>query len=412
MKQRPASLELPAAGSIDRLDDAAARPFQSLLGPVATDVFCQDYWARSVLHVARNDPDYYRDLIALAEIEEHLSADEFFERHSAATPYRGAGPPEPPPRSPSDVFARLAEGKPLRLRRLETILPPASPVLALVRDMERCLHHPRASVSCYVAPADGLGLGPHHDESEIFTLQIAGSKIWRIYHKVVADEPALYEPEALGPPEHEIRLNPGDLLYTPSGCVHDVTVAEAGPSFSLTIVFEPFRWRTLLDLLAARVAAMDAFMAPLPAGPRDGTGPETAFADDFAARVALLHDALADLAPADLTDLLAVRHLHRTTYPPGRQIDSVFRARALDAETRVEMVPDLPWHLARHGDTVELTLAGGFTLRAKASLETALRQALAARGPFRVREMHGSLTQGARIALAKRLVACGLLRLA
>jgi ribosomal protein L16 Arg81 hydroxylase len=385
--------------------------FESLVRPVSALQFCRGYWARRPLHVVRGNSDYYRKLISLAEIEQYLSIDELFLRELAATPFRSEGLPDAPPRCASEVYERLAQGKPLRLRRLETVMHPASPVIAMLRDMELTLQHPKASFSCYIAPPDGLGLGPHHDESEIFTLQIRGAKKWRLFHKVVADEPCIYEPDELGAPEQQLTLQAGDLLYIPSGHVHDVAVVDSEPSFSLTIVFEPFRWRALLDLLAARLGETDPFTEPVPAGPRQAEDSGDPFKREFEVRIALIRQALADLTEENFADALASRHLRRMTLPPGDRIDSIFRIDDIGLDTLVELLPGVACRITRSNGRVLIGLAGGYTLQAGAGAEPALRDILAARHPFPVSGIHHCLSAPAKIALAKRLVGCGLLRM-
>ena len=383
--------------------------FKSLIRPVSVREFCRDYWAQRPLHVARDNSDYYGRLISLAELEQYLSSDEFFARHSVATPYRGEGLPEAPPRCASELFERLAQGKPLRLRKLEALMHPGAPAVALLRDMELALQHPKASLSCYVAPPDGLGLGPHHDESEIFTLQITGAKTWRLYQKVVADDPGIYEPDQLGEPTHPVRLEAGDLLYLPGGYVHDV-VADSQPAFSLTIVFEPFRWRAVLDVLAARLGRTEAFTEPVPAGPRPGKEPGAPFSREFNARIALIREALDNLTAEDLADALASKHLERIPLPPGERIDSIFRAGDIELDTQVETTFGEACHITRRNLRVVLALPGGYTLTAGAGVEPALRAILATPGPFRVADIHDCLSAPAKLALAQRLIGCGVLR--
>jgi hypothetical protein len=397
-------------GSEGASELAAPWSFASLLRPVSVLDFSREYWAKRPLHLSRRNPDYYRNLISLGEIEQYLSVDELFDRQLAATPFRSEGLPDAPPRSASEIYQRLEEGKPLRIRRLETLMHPASPVMAMLRDMELTLEHPKASLSCYIAPPEGLGLGPHHDESEIFTLQICGAKKWRLFHKVTADEPSIYEPDELTAPQSELLLNPGDLLYIPSGQVHDVTAVDAGLSFSLTIVFEPFRWKSLLDLLTARLSNVEPFIEPVPAGLRRGEGGER-FKHEFEARIALIREALEDLTEADFIDALASRHLRRMTLPPGERISSILRTGEISLDTVVELSPGSPCRLTRSNGRVALLLAGGYRLQAGVGAEPALREILEMRQPFRVSGIDSCLSGPAKIALAKRLVGCGLLRI-
>lgn len=389
-------------------DAASPYLFESLISPLSASDFCERYWGQRYLHVARDNADFYSALVGFSDIEQCLATNALFQRDSVATPYRTDGMPEAEPQCASEVYDRLAQGKPLRLRRMETVMSPDSPVMAMLRDMEQKLQQPLTSLSCYISPASELGLGPHHDESEIFTLQISGAKTWRLFNKVTADEPGLYEPDGLGDPDHEITLKAGDLLYVPSGLIHDVTVADSEASFSLTIVFEPFRWAAVLDLVVARLGRSALFLKPVLAGTRNGTD---AFDRAFDERIAAIRQELANLTADNLADVLTSRHLAGTTLPPAARISSVLKIGEIDLGTRVSMLPGITWNLIREDDRIRLALPGGYSLFASPAIEPALRAVLGAQKPFLVSDMSNSLSASAKIALAKRLVGCGLLRL-
>ena len=71
--------------------------------------------------------------------------------------------------------------------------------------------------------SDGGGVGPHFDSYDVFLLQAAGRRRWRISMQedrgLVRGAPlkilSRFRPEA------EYVLEPGDMLYLPPGCAHD-----------------------------------------------------------------------------------------------------------------------------------------------------------------------------------------------
>ena len=335
--------------------------FSSVLGTITPEVFRRDYWGKQWLHLGRAREDFYEGLITLAEIERYLSMHEAFARHSISTPRQGYGMPDPPPASLSEVCERVMAGSSLRIRRMECFLDPAVPLMSLVRDMVTTLQHPLESLSCYVARAGGAGLGPHHDDTEIVTLQIAGRKRWRLYHRnTCADHAATYDPASLGEPAHELTLEPGDLLYTPRGLIHDVE-AEAA-AFSITIVFDPFTWRSLLEMLSARLSPMEAFQTVIPAGAVMGDEAPDALEHEVKNRLEFIRAALDTISSNELVDMLAERLISRMTWSPGtRQMTAVLDGE-ITLDTVVERNSDVPCHLARWGDRVRLTLAGVGTL--------------------------------------------------
>lgn len=384
--------------------------FADVLGPVSIERFCAEYWGQKPLLIQARNPQRYNDLVSLEDIERCLFVEGLLPNDSVTTPYRTDGVVEPPPDSVEDVYDRLAAGKPLRVRRLEKVMPPDAPALALLRDMEATLRHPRASLSCYVSPSTKFGLGPHHDETEIFTLQICGSKRWRLFHKTVADEPGLWDADGLEPPTEEFVLSPGDFFYLPSGLVHDVEAADVAPSFSLTIVFESFRWRELLNLLVERLTGDEVFAKPMPAGSSLFDRRGGAFAQAFEQRIELIRNELTRFGSEELLENLERKHLCRSAPAPRTRLTDVARLDALGPDSVLEKAPGVAGHLAAQDGRITLTLAGGYTLSAALAAEPALRDVFARTAPFRVADMHASLGAAAKPALARKLIICGVLR--
>jgi 50S ribosomal protein L16 3-hydroxylase len=76
--------------------------------------------------------------------------------------------------------------------------------------------------------APGGGVGPHFDSYDVFLVQAAGCRVWRLARarrwRLVAGAPLkLIEGFA---PEEEILAEPGDLLYLPPGWGHDGIALE------------------------------------------------------------------------------------------------------------------------------------------------------------------------------------------
>ena len=73
--------------------------------------------------------------------------------------------------------------------------------------------------------ADGGGVGPHVDRYDVFLIQAAGSRRWRIGAEPLTEvrlQPGTdYPVLAAFEPDHEWVLEPGDMLYLPPGVPHD-----------------------------------------------------------------------------------------------------------------------------------------------------------------------------------------------
>ncbi|WP_422013938.1 JmjC domain-containing protein [Roseateles sp.] len=78
--------------------------------------------------------------------------------------------------------------------------------------------------------SDGGGVGPHFDSYDVFLIQLAGRRHWRIGAQrdaVLRDDVPL-KIIANFKPEQEFVLEPGDMLYLPPGWAHDGVAVGPG----------------------------------------------------------------------------------------------------------------------------------------------------------------------------------------
>jgi 50S ribosomal protein L16 3-hydroxylase len=101
---------------------------------------------------------------------------------------------------------------------------------------------------------DGGGVGPHIDSYDVFLLQAAGRRRWRIARHpdptLVADLPLKILRHFT--PEQSWDLEPGDLLYLPPGVAHDGVAL--GESITCSIGFRAPRWAELVEPWSAALA--------------------------------------------------------------------------------------------------------------------------------------------------------------
>jgi hypothetical protein len=382
--------------------------FNKVIAPLSFPRFRDTVWAKRPLHVVRSEPNYYRELVTLNDVERCLSLPDVFLRQSISTPRRGSGVPDLPPRSMAELYHRLSIGLSVRIRHLENFLDPEAPLLALYRSMEMTLQHPKASLSCYISPGTSDGLGPHSDESEIFTLQVSGAKRWRIFGKASLANPHIFHPDEVGEPECEIVLHPGDLLYVPRGRIHWVdSVSES--SFSVAMVFTPFTWRTLFSAVA-ELAANDArFDEALPVGALlDGIDREF-MNGTFKEFTKVAQDCLSMMTAHDLADYLGKRLVAQSTLPPAAQLEKVIDIKSVTGETVVTRRTGLMCYLTAAGGTCILTLPGGSQISEDIRAIETLADLIVRNESTPVDQMYGALTLAEKIDLARKLIVAGML---
>ena len=127
-------------------------------------------------------------------------------------------------------IARLpAMSKPgwtLLVQGLDQHLPEARALL----DLFRFVPDARLDDLMLSVASDGGGVGPHFDSYDVFLIQLAGRRRWRIgaQRDAVLRDGVPLKIIANFKPEQEFVLEPGDMLYLPPGWAHDGSAVGPG----------------------------------------------------------------------------------------------------------------------------------------------------------------------------------------
>ena len=211
-------------------------------------MFADSIWARRAwLSPSHDLPDHHW-LFSLAAVDELLS------RRGLRTPFLrmakdgtvvpaaqftgsgGVGATIADQVRDEDVLRLFTDGSTIVLQGLHRTWEPVGDLAARLGTE---LGHP-VQVNAYITPPLSQGFSAHYDTHDVFVLQIAGQKHWRIHEPVihladtgwntVAAEVAARASEA---PILEATLTPGDCLYLPRGFIHSAA-ALGGTSIHLT----------------------------------------------------------------------------------------------------------------------------------------------------------------------------------
>ena len=125
-----------------------------------------------------------------------------------------------------------------------------TPLAKFCRGLEVDLGYP-AQANAYYTPRGSQGFAVHHDTHDVFVLQVAGEKHWRIYDPLL-ELPLKHQrySKALGehgPPTLELTLRAGDTLYLPRGWLHDALTSETD-SLHVTVGINLHTWVDALRL--------------------------------------------------------------------------------------------------------------------------------------------------------------------
>jgi ribosomal protein L16 Arg81 hydroxylase len=263
--------------------DTEARPALSRCIDVSPDTFAAEYWGRQALlsPVSGLHADF-SDLFSASAV------DELVRERGLRTPFirmAHEGSVLPPASftasggfgaevgdqvSSEKVLAEFAAGATIVLQGLHRVWPP---LIDFTRRLIDDIGHP-AQVNAYVTPASSRGFDPHYDVHDVFVLQIAGEKRWRIHAPVhpdpLRDQPwtdhkAAVAEAALGEPVIDAVLRPGDALYLPRGWIHSAT-ALGGTSVHLTVGMSAYTRADVVRALVSTLGAHESLRGSLPLG--------------------------------------------------------------------------------------------------------------------------------------------------
>ncbi|WP_395244169.1 cupin domain-containing protein [Agromyces sp. MMS24-K17] len=305
------------------------------------------------------------------------------------------------------VLERFAGGATIVLQGLHRLWPP---IIDFTRQLDDDLGHP-VQVNAYVTPPQSQGFDAHYDTHDVFVLQVAGEKHWRIHRPVHAD-PLASQPwsahraavarAALEDPAIDAVLRPGDALYLPRGWIHSATAGDA-TSVHLTVGMSAYTHADVVQALVARVGDSPRLRAALP------LGVDFADADAFAPIVQETVAALVELlehADASATGTsLARRFAGAVRAEPLAPLATIDALARLDASSTVRWRGSLRARIEQDGDRVRIVSATK-SLSLPVEAEPAIRR-LAEGAEIAVGDLPGLDAESA-VVVARRLVREGI----
>jgi hypothetical protein len=392
----------------------------TVLAPVTVETFLTAYWERAPLHVQRDAPGYFADLYDVADVEESLVAgarelDRFalvragteqapLEEYVVTSPaIRWKSTGKPPT---THVDARKVAG--LLERGYTLVIKDAALLCArLQRTCNRLQRDLGAFVGAnvYFTPAGAQGLDVHHDTHDTLTVQIEGSKTWRIFEPLVAlplESQPLHRGTNLPPlrVEREVTLSAGETLYLPRGYAHEA-VATDGRALHVTFALAPLRAIDLLHATLDVAAENDVTLRrALPVGWQDDPGFAASFAAQYGPQLAALGaETAGDAAAAALDELFA-----SSRSDANAAFDQLRYSAALRPDSVLRANDGVPFLIRRRDRAVDVLLPGN-RLGLSVSCWPALERLQA--GPVRFADFAPELAPADRERLAQTLVRAG-----
>ncbi len=169
------------------------------------------------------------------------------------------------------IAALFAEGSTIVLQALHRTWPG---IIDFTTRLTAELGHP-AQVNAYITPPSSQGFSAHYDVHDVFVLQLAGRKHWKVHAPVhpapLRDQPWSEHADAVAArarddaPVIDQVLEPGDVMYLPRGWLHSAT-ALGDVSAHLTVGIHVVTRFAVVEALAALVGSDERLRATLPLG--------------------------------------------------------------------------------------------------------------------------------------------------
>ncbi len=372
---------------------------EALLAPTGVEAFVDGAYGREAKHFAASDRARFAEYATLDALEHLMRAPRFFDTVSVAL--RSAGDLNARfAKASADVYDHLSRGGAVQFVGIEAALPDSHPLIQAFFALGETIGARHRNITVFLSQS-GEAIPVHKDPVEIFTLQIAGSKTWRLFdfHPPSTPDEAL-DPDAA--PSETVTLEPGDLFYLPKGRAHLVEGGE-GLSISAALVFTPFTWRRLVEDLARAIGDDRAFWQALKPGRER---------EDFEAMRAALRDALDTLDGDQFAARLAAERAESLRGLPANHLATALAVEGFASHTRLTLRPGLAPLVRVEGDHALLVSAHDDPIRAPIDAEAALRFVVAAREPFRIDDICPELSASSKLAIARKLARRGIVQLA
>lgn len=380
-----------------------------LIAPLDPAGFFAQYWERKPLHVSVPGGETFAPFLSVGAIEKILS-----DINCIPVPFTVVSADKELKRSEYlrddnsvdivRLFQLFGEGYTIVLNQLHLKHEP----VARFCEALACEFSMPVQCNAYLSPPDGQGFKPHYDTHDVFILQLAGAKQWRIYEPLVQFpmRGQAFGPSAdeMGELAHAFELKTGEALYIPRGWGHEGHAA-AETSLHATIGILSFTWAELLiEAVSAACLRDGALREALPAGfAQPGFDRDAARAKFGALWQKLQSDIDADTAFAHF----AGRLIDSTTPDMRGQFRELQSLETLSVESSAGIRAGALYGLHRAQDKIVIRCQSR-TIELPAHCWEAVDHALAS-PCFRIADLPGKLDGEGKLTLVRRLIREGLL---
>ena len=389
---------------------------QQILQPVTLEVFFAEYWNKRPLLVRRENSSYYKQSLAIEHPERLILSGRLkypevrLVRKGVPAPVEtmqragllgDAGSRDAAQLEP--VLAAYNDGYTLVVRAENASLP----VSALCSSLAAELRFPFFA-ELFCTPSGSQGSNLHHDTFDVFILQLAGRKHWKVYEPSGNESPksgAQTTEAEVGSLLFDNVLEAGDMLYVPRPFPHVAFAADEEPSFHLSLAGRPWRrsdiLREALDMALEQTSELHESL-PYDYLQDEGDTQKEAL-ETMIPRVAEGLDA------GKIRERLAARFLLGLQATGPAYLGKVHAPVEVSLNTSFCLAPQTFFTVSQQQDTLLLTWPGHQMRLPPKTLQTLLAIRRERKEPFTARSLSSNLNEDSRLVLLKRLLAAGLL---
>lgn len=224
--------------------------FADLLAPMAPEDFFRTHWEKRPLVLNRSEPNRHAALLGLAEVDRILTADDLaFPRIRLA---RGEDRIDPADftfaggRIDALAVTKLfGDGTTIIFDQLQRRVPALRDLCGDLEDELGVAFH----TNIYLTPPKARGFKVHYDTHDVFILQLAGAKEWEVFESPIelplTGQTHDQEGRVPGVLIDRFRLEPGDLAYLPRGIYHQAA-SDDEASLHITLGVVERSWCALM----------------------------------------------------------------------------------------------------------------------------------------------------------------------
>jgi ribosomal protein L16 Arg81 hydroxylase len=390
------------------------KDFSDLIQPIGIEDFEANYWEKQVLHIQRDNPDFFTSLFSIEDLDKVLEYNR--PKGSSLKVVKSQQPMNPTVYENKDgslnlnqLYTAYADGYTIVINEIQRFW---DPIKMLVENIRQHISH-NAVANLYLTPENEKALSPHYDSHDVFALQISGEKHWILYDDAYFKTPLLHSFQPIFQREHltgarEITMRAGDILYMPRGVPHEAYTTDKS-SMHITVGVHSTQWidfitKSLLNLSQKHIELRKA----LPIGFLNSESESLLSADAELDFINILQQVFQKENITGSLNILGEEFRTKEQPKPDGHFASLDKINHIHLDSQLSKREGLTSKVTNSASGARISFQGN-TIKGPSQIVSTLAFISQQEGIFSVKEIP-FLNDDNKLKLAKRLVRGGLLK--